>query len=207
MQIPIDLTNGALYKWTLELAASTFPGHVVVRGPNADQIDGWAEYKSGREYWYAAKEQSGTTDPAKLTMKLLHRQVPDDQNLIDAITTVRANETLMGNALMVPDWQSGAPLPSGNPVVLTLSGVANGVAGHDYSPLYSKVSVTIPIDGDVPLMPAWYTSISDLYGIFGGSQNDPKIVEGIVATFTQTKKSKPGWPDPDSWDWYGRDPS
>lgn len=203
-QVPIDMFKAGLYAWTLKFPTGTVSGHVVVRGLLADPINGW-DYEKGKEYWYAGDVDSGTNTPGTFTITLKYERNPDDPTLEEAIHEVRDNETLMGEADIVPDWKQGAPLGS-NPIVYTETDVEDGPGSYGH--LFNKVSLQLPVDGSDVEMPTWYTSIKDLWSIFGGDENTPApIQEGITATFTQITNNDPGWPDANTWYWYGRDPS
>lgn len=204
-EVPIDLYKAGLYAWTLKFPTGEVSGHIVVRGTAADQINGWEDYEQGKEYWYHGEVDSGSSSPATFTLTLLYERDPDDSTLEEAIAEVRENETLMGSANVVPAWTKGAPLGS-TPILYTETDVQDGPG--TYSQLYDEVTIQLPVSGSSVLMPTWYTSIKDLFSVFGGDPNTPApIQEGITATFTRVAESDPGWPDDDTWYWYGRDPS
>lgn len=201
-QVPINATQAGLYEWTMTSKETSVSGHVVIRGSDADPIGQW-DYKQGTETWYWGASSSYEGDPS-FTLKLVLMRNPDDQSLISAISSVRQNETEVGSAPEVPTWQSGAPLPE-EPQVVTLTLVSNGPG--QYGSLYTNVSFLMPVDGN-PVMPTWYTSISNLYSVFGGnSQTGAPIAEGIEADMTSVESGQAGYPSPSSWYWFGRDPS
>ncbi len=202
MQVPIETLKAGLYEWTMTSMDTLVKGHIVVRGADCGPINGW-DYEQGMESWYWGTPESYSGNPSFVLTLLLMRD-PRDTTLINAIKGVRKTETLVGDAPEVPSWTQGAPLPS-SPQVVTLTSVTNGPG--QYSQLYNNVSFLMPVDGS-PLMPTWYTSISNLYSVFGGSPSTgAPIAEGIQASMSYVQSGGSGYPSPTSWYWYGRDPS
>lgn len=202
-QVPINATQAGLYQWTMTSKEKLVTGHVVVRGSDADPIGNW-NYAQGTETWYSGSSSAYAGDPS-FNLKLLLMRAPDDETLLEAIDEVRQSETEVGTAAEVPDWTQGAPLPK-EPQVVTLTEVVSGPG--EYDDLYTNVSFLMPIDGNNPVMPTWYTSIEGLYSVFGGDpETGAPVEEGIEAKMTWAESNQAGYPNPNTWYWYGRDPS
>ncbi len=200
-QYPINTLEAGIYEWTMVSEKLSRSGHTVVRGPEAGPI-GPYKYPPGTETWY----WSGDTGPGgtpSYTLTLTMMCDPDDKALIAEVGKIQASEKEAGVMQMVPDWQKDAPLPSSGDI-LTLVEVKDGPGSYDY--LYQNVSFYMPIDGD-PVLPTFYTDIPGLYSIFGGDpKNGAPIKVGITAVMIGVKEGAPGYPDPNKWLWYGRNP-
>jgi len=202
-QYPIDTTKAGIYEWTMKLSGSTVTGHVVVRGTDADPIGNY-QWPQGTEVWFQQSDSSGQTSPATFFIQLDRLDDPDDQDLVDAVDDIVQNETLIGTADMVIDWQKGAPLGD-DPLVFTLQEISKGVQGHDYSWLYEHISFQMPV-GKAPELPTWYTDDTDIKSVFGGDpEQSVPIVEGITAKFVEVGSGDDGYPG-EGWHWFGRDP-
>ena len=194
--------QAGLYSWRALIDSTTYTGHVVVRGPNAQPIGNWS-YPAGTETWYVGARSSGGAANPTFFLTLEAMAAPNDKGLIDAIGVVRSNESVFGEVGMVPDWEEGAPLGD-EPLIYTLTDVSGG--SGTYTSLYESVSLQMPI-GSPQALPTFYTSKSWLYSVFGGTAQSPPLLQvGMEAKFTGIGSSDPGYPDQD-WYWFGRDPS
>lgn len=200
-QVPVNTVLAGLYEWTMTSDKLTVSGHVVVRGDKAKPIGGW-DYPPGTETWYWGPAKPFDGDPSfRLTLVL--ETAPDDPALIEAVSKVRDQEKLAGMSPVDPSWVAGAPLPN-DPQVVTLVDVLDGPGQYDQ--LYYQVSFLMPIDGD-PVMPTWYTTIPGLYSVFGGDpETGAPVKEGTTAKMAWAKPGEAGFPKPESWLWFGRDP-
>jgi hypothetical protein len=202
-QVPVTGTQAGLYEWKVMIGNTTWVGHVVVRGVQCAQINGWS-YPQGTETWYRGGTTGGGAPVPTFTLKLALMKGPTDQSLLAAINTVRNTETEVGTAGMVPNWQSGAPLGT-NPIIYTMQVVTGGPG--QYGSLYKHVSMQMSVSG-APVMPTWYTDIANLYSIFGGSsQSGAPVQQGIEAKFEQVSSGNPGFPAAGSWFWVGATPA
>lgn len=202
-QVPVVGIQAGLYSWRALIDSTTYTGHVVVRGPNAGPIGGWS-YPPGSETWYVGASSSGGAANPTFFLTLEVMAISEDKTLEAAVAAVRANETEIGEAPMVPSWQQGAPLGK-EPILYTLTDITGG--SGQYHHLYEKVTFQMPIDSP-QVMPTFYTSIAGLYSIFGGtSQSPPALQVGIEAKLSGIGKGHPGFPSEKSWYWCGRDPS
>lgn len=202
-QVPVNTTQAGLYSWRALLGSTTYTGHVVVRGPNSQPINGW-NYLAGTETWYVGASSSGGAANPTFFLTLEAMAAPDDKNLISAIEAVRKNETDFGEVAMVPNWVEGAPLGE-DPIIYTLTDISGG--SGQYTQLYEKVSFQMPI-GTPQVLPTWYTQIPGLASVFGGSSQSPPVIQvGIEAKLSGIGSSDPGYPSSKGWYWFGRDPS
>lgn len=202
-QVPVNTIQAGLYSWRALIDSTTYTGHVVVRGPNAQPIANW-NYLAGTETWYAGASSSGGAANPTFFLTLEAMAAPNDKGLIDAIGAVRKNETDFGAAATVPSWVGGAPLGD-DPLIYTLTDISGGQG--QYTQLYEKVSFQMPI-GTPQLMPTFYTTIQGLASVFGGDAQSPPVIQvGIEAKLTGITSSDPGYPSTKGWYWFGRDPS
>lgn len=201
-QVPVDATRAGVYGWTLRLSSQTVTGHVIVRGPNAGPI-GNHPFDADSETWFYDAIQSQSNAKQTFELTLLQMATPTDPALDTLVSQVVNDETSMGEAAMIPDWEEGSPLPQ-NPIVFTMKDVENGPG--DYDDLYERVSLVLPVT-TAPLMPTWYTDIEGLYSIFGGdAQKGAPVKDGTKAVFVAIDANDDGYPGA-GWYWTGRDPS
>lgn len=201
MEIPIDTTMAGIYAFAREEPDVTRKGNIILRGTNAGPI-GTYPFEQGMEtYYYAAPASSGEVEQFKL--KLVSMANPSDSKFLTAVTAIVEGETQLGVQSVVPTWETEPTLPS-TLTYYTMTNVSQGKPGHDYSPLYHKVSLTMPVDEHV-LLPTWYTDIEDLFSIFGGNpQQGAPIAQGMTATFSKVTSGGEGYPQ-ESWWWTGRE--
>lgn len=200
-QVPINTNLGGLYEWTMITPGGTRAGHVVVRAPGAKPIGNFP-FPDNSETWYWGASSGDSGDPVFI-LKVALERAPDDAELVAAVGAVVQSETSAGTVPMVPSWKGDPPLPQANGIV-TLTDVIDGPGSYD--DLYTNVSFFMPIDG-APVLPTFYTSIPDLYSIFGGSSKGVPIQEGTTAKMKWAPQGEPGYPDPATWVFVGRDPS
>lgn len=193
--MPVNTIKAGVYQWTLVTSSQTVTGHIVVRGPSAGPI-GQYNYAQSTETWYRGSTSSGGTPGFDFELVLMRS--PTDTSLLNAVSWIRSNETVIGTADMVPVWTQDPPLAS-NVQVYTMTSVTNGIGS--FGSLYEHVSFAMP---DPTKMPAFYTDYSTLYSIFGGSSLGVPVQEGTKAHFSPIGSSDDGYPD-SSWYWYGRD--
>lgn len=202
-EVPIEALKAGLYSWRALIDSTTYTGHVVVRGVNAQPIGNWS-YPAGSETWYLGASSSGGAANPTFFLTLEAMAAPGDKNLISAIDAVRNTETPFGEVAMVPNWIEGAPLGE-DPIIYTLTDISGG--SGTYTQLYEKVSFQMPI-GTPQVVPTWYTQIAGLASVFGGTSQTPPVIQvGIEAKLTGIGSGDPGYPSSKGWYWCGRDPS
>lgn len=189
-QIPIDIREWGVYAWTLVDDGLTYRGSIIVRGDDADAIEG-LDHESGTETWYFDRVDTGGRGRS-LSLRLRLQRDTDSVPLQDALAAIVNEQTELGAMDVEPDWQPD-PTINGRAHVFTLASCHGPASCEDGIERFS-VQFSDPA-GDMPVI---FGDDPALVSIFSGEESAFTLAEGDQANFSSVSAEDDGYPD-ETW--------